>query len=128
MMKRPARVFGSLIERRKPGGVRVTSHSAQTSAMQEPLTIRYRFAIGSRIEVKPSAGPRLCGKTGTLIGAGYYPKSLRVILDGSKSAITLHVGYVAILDEQFRAADLPSPIRGQATSRHSTWLSKKMRH
>ncbi|MDA9427004.1 hypothetical protein XH97_33545 [Bradyrhizobium sp. CCBAU 53380] len=69
--------------------------------MQKPLTIEGtiegEFTIGSRIEVKPSAGPRLCGKTGTLIGAGYHPKSLRVRLDGSKFPITLHVSYVAIV-------------------------------
>lgn len=56
--------------------------------MQEQLTTKGQFAIGSRIEVKPSAGRRLCGKTGTVIGTGYHPKSLRVILDGSKSPLT----------------------------------------
>jgi len=57
-----------------------------------------KFPPGSRIQVKPAAGPRLSGKTGTVVGAGYYPKSLRVILDGSKGPITLHVDYVAMID------------------------------
>jgi hypothetical protein len=57
-----------------------------------------QFMIGYRIEVNPSAGPRLCGKNGTVIGPGYHPKSLRVILDGSKTPITLHVTYVAIVN------------------------------
>jgi len=80
---------------------RTSSDVVQTKAMQKPLTIEGtiegEFTIGSRIEVKPSAGPRLCGKTGTLIGAGYHPRSLRVRLDGSKFPITLHVSYVAIV-------------------------------
>ncbi|MEY9415418.1 hypothetical protein ABIF69_001860 [Bradyrhizobium japonicum] len=57
-----------------------------------------KFPPGSRIQVKPAAGPRLAGKTGTVVGAGYYPKSLRVILDGSKGPITLHVDYVVMTE------------------------------
>lgn len=57
-----------------------------------------KFPPGSRIQVKPAAGPRLAGKIGTVVGAGYYPKSLRVILDGSKGPITLHVDYVVMTD------------------------------
>lgn len=56
------------------------------------------FPPGSRIQVKPTAGPRLSGRTGTVIGAGQYSKSLRVILDGSKGPITLHMEYVAMID------------------------------
>lgn len=63
------------------------------SAQTEP-----KFPSGSRIQVKPAAGPRLAGKTGTVVGAGYYPKSLRVILDGSKGPITLHMEYVAMIN------------------------------
>lgn len=65
------------------------SGSAQTELKVPP---------GSRIQVKPAAGPRLAGRMGTVIGAGYYPKSLRVILDGSKGPITLHMNYVAVID------------------------------
>jgi hypothetical protein len=56
------------------------------------------FPPGSRIQVKPAAGARLAGKTGSVIGGGYYPKSLRLVLDGSKVPITLHVDYVAAID------------------------------
>lgn len=59
---------------------------------------KLNFPPGSRIQVKPEAGSRLAGRTGTVIGAGYYPKSLRVILDGSKGPITLHMDYVAMID------------------------------
>lgn len=57
-----------------------------------------KFPSGSRVQIKPTAGPRLAGRTGTVIGAGYYPKSLRVILDGSKGPITLHMDYLATID------------------------------
>lgn len=57
-----------------------------------------KFPSGSRVQIKPTAGPRLAGRTGTVIGAGYYPKSLRVILDGSKGPITLHMDYLAMID------------------------------
>lgn len=33
-----------------------------------------------------------------MIGAGYYPKSLRVILDGSKGPITLYMDYLITID------------------------------
>ncbi|TYO60875.1 hypothetical protein FXV83_41350 [Bradyrhizobium hipponense] len=90
MMKRQTTLFGT---RKRRFGAGAGDGSATYNEGQ--------FTIGCRIEVRPSAGPRLCGKTGTLIGAGYHPKSLRVILDGSKSPITLHVVYVAIVNERF---------------------------
>jgi len=77
MMKRQTTLFGT---RKHRFGAGTSDGSATYNEGQ--------FTIGSRIEVRPSAGPRLCGKTGTLIGAGYHPRSLRVILDGSKSPIT----------------------------------------
>lgn len=68
-------------------------------AMMNGLSsIKSEFAIGSRIEVKPSVGPRLGGKTGTVIGLGYHPKSLRIVLDGSRSPITLHFTYLLIVN------------------------------
>jgi hypothetical protein len=65
--------------------------------MKETPPIKAEFAVGSRIETKPSAGPRLVGKTGTIVGAGYHPQSLRILLDGSKSPITLHVTFVEVV-------------------------------
>ncbi|MGY8635114.1 hypothetical protein RAD15_21800 [Bradyrhizobium sp. 14AA] len=59
------------------------------------------FPPGSRIRVTPAGGSRLAGKTGTVIGGGYYPKSVRVVLDGSKVPITLHADYLAPIDRDF---------------------------
>ena len=66
--------------------------------MSRSAEIQLKFPPGSRIQVRPAAGPRLAGRIGTVIGAGYYPKSLRVILDGSKGPITLHMNFVAMVD------------------------------
>lgn len=65
------------------------SGSAETELM---------FPPGSRIQVNQTAGPRLAGRTGTVISVGYYSKSLRVILDGSKGPITLHMIYLTMID------------------------------
>lgn len=66
--------------------------------MNSRSSIKSEFAVGSRIEVKLSAGPRLGGKTGTVIGLGYHPKSLRIVLDGAKSPITLHFTYLLVVN------------------------------
>lgn len=71
---------------------------AAEDSMSRSAEIQLKFPPGSRIQVRPAAGPRLAGRTGTVIGAGYYPKSLRVILDGSKGPITLHMNFVAMVD------------------------------
>ena len=63
-----------------------------------PGLAELKFPPGCRIQVKPAAGPRLAGRTGTVLGGGYHPKSLRVILDGSKGPITLHMDYVALIN------------------------------
>ena len=69
------------------------------TVMSSSSSIKDEFAIGSRIEVKSSAGPRLSGKTGTVIGIGYHPESLRIVLDGSKSPITLHFTYLVLVNK-----------------------------
>ena len=76
---------------------RVSLFAAEDTMSGSAQTER-KFPPSSRIQVKPAAGPRLAGRTGTVIGAGYYPKSLRVILDGSKGPITLHMDYVAMIN------------------------------
>ena len=58
-----------------------------------------KFPAGSRIRVDRTAGPRLAGKIGSVIGLGYHPKSRRIVLDGSRFRITLHITYLAIVDE-----------------------------
>ncbi|WP_439374639.1 hypothetical protein ACRQ5Q_27110 [Bradyrhizobium sp. PMVTL-01] len=67
--------------------------------MPESACTSLGFPPGSRVRVKAEAGARLAGKTGRVIGSGFYPKSLRVVLDGSKVPITLHVNYVAPIDD-----------------------------
>ncbi|MBR0784929.1 hypothetical protein JQ635_26230 [Bradyrhizobium iriomotense] len=67
--------------------------------MPESACTNLGFPPGSRVQVKPEAGTRLSGKTGRVIGGGFYPRSLRVVLDGSKVPITLHVNYVAAIDD-----------------------------
>lgn len=56
------------------------------------------FTKGRRIIVSSSAGPRLAGKNGTVIGKGTTPNQVRVLLDGSKSYITLHARFVEAQD------------------------------
>lgn len=52
---------------------------------------------GRRIVVVASAGPRLGGKKGIILGAGTTASKIRVLLDGSKRPITLHARYVDLL-------------------------------
>ncbi|QOZ48890.1 hypothetical protein XH89_24455 [Bradyrhizobium sp. CCBAU 53340] len=66
--------------------------------MPGPTPTNLQFPAGSRIRVTPAAGRRLAGRTGTVIGAGYYPKSIRLVLDGSKLPITLHADYLAPIE------------------------------
>jgi hypothetical protein len=67
------------------------------------------FAIGARIELKLSAGRRLAGRTGKVIGIGRHPGSLRLMLDGSKSPITLHQTYLVPEDLAIADGREPSP-------------------
>ncbi|WP_246820728.1 hypothetical protein [Bradyrhizobium iriomotense] len=76
-----------------------TASFTAVKAMPESASTNLGFPPGSRVQVKPEAGARLAGKTGRVIGGGFYPKSLRLVLDGSKVPITLHVNYVAAIDD-----------------------------
>lgn len=67
-------------------------------ARPEPAQTSLGHPPGSRVRVTPAAGSRLAGKTGTVIGVGYYPRSVRLALDGSKVRITLHADYLAPID------------------------------
>ncbi|WP_245327064.1 hypothetical protein [Bradyrhizobium sacchari] len=80
-------------------GVSIVSFAAE-EAMPESACTHLGFPPGSRVQVKPEAGARLAGKTGRVIGGGFYPRSLRLVLDGSKVPITLHVNYVAAIDDE----------------------------
>jgi hypothetical protein len=50
--------------------------------------------IGARFRINERAGPRLAGKEGTIIGRSRQNSSIRVLLDGSKSPISLHPDYI----------------------------------
>lgn len=52
---------------------------------------------GRRVIVLASAGSRLGGKEGIILGFGTTPSQVKVQLDGAKSHVTLHVRYVELL-------------------------------
>ncbi len=56
--------------------------------------IRHKVAKGSRVTVTSTAGPKLGGKSGLVVGTGATSSQLRVLLDGSKHSITLHSSFV----------------------------------
>lgn len=63
-----------------------------------------QFFSGQLIVVRESAGKRLSGKRGTVLGRCATRSKVRVLLDGSKGPITLHASFLrpadrAIADE-----------------------------
>ncbi len=54
------------------------------------------FKVGARVKLSDAAGPRLANRHGTVVGAGMYHDAVRVILDGSKTSLTLHKKYLSI--------------------------------
>lgn len=59
--------------------------------------VKNELMVGRRIVVAASAGPRLGGKQGIILGPGTTASQVRVLLDGSKGPITLHARYVDLL-------------------------------
>lgn len=55
---------------------------------------RRESTAGEQVVVCDAAGPRLSGKQGVVLGFGAARSRLRVLLDGSKGPITLHVTFV----------------------------------
>ena len=51
---------------------------------------------GSRIVVALSAGPRLAGRQGIVVGQGGTKRQFRAVLDGSKNPSTLHARFLSI--------------------------------
>lgn len=94
-----ARQENWLICREGTHGCNVGGAPLPEAVMNRSSSIKDKFAMGCRIEVKSSAGPRLSGKTGTVVGIGYHPESLRIVLDGSKSPITLHFTYLVVVNK-----------------------------
>lgn len=64
--------------------------------MHSTPSLTREFQIGVRITLKNEAGPRLAGRQGVVIGSGMYCDSVRVILDGAKSSVTLHKKYLSL--------------------------------
>lgn len=52
------------------------------------------FAAGQLIVVQQTAGPRLGGRRGKVIGTGATRTRIRIQLDGSKGPITLHARFL----------------------------------
>lgn len=57
------------------------------------------FEVGARITVSEVAGPRLGNKQGTIVGSPKHSSAVRVLLDGSKSPITLHRKYLKLIND-----------------------------
>lgn len=55
---------------------------------------------GCRVVVGASAGRRLMGKKGVILSVGTTRTQVRVLLDSSKSYVTLHVRYVDLDKDQ----------------------------
>ena len=55
------------------------------------------FSLGDRVQMSAlgaSRCPRLADKTGTIVGRSIYVNCARVLLDGSKSPISVHCDYL----------------------------------
>jgi hypothetical protein len=61
------------------------------------LVVKDELMGGRRIIIAASAGPRLSGKRGIVLGPGATASQVKVLLDGSKRFITLHARYVDLL-------------------------------
>lgn len=55
---------------------------------------RHKWTAGERVVISDAAGPRLSGKQGVVLGFGATRSRLRVLLDGSRGPITLHLTFV----------------------------------
>jgi hypothetical protein len=55
---------------------------------------RHKWTAGERVVISNAAGPRLSGKQGVVLGFGATRSRLRVLLDGSRGPITLHLTFV----------------------------------
>ncbi|OPY99260.1 hypothetical protein A5906_26420 [Bradyrhizobium sacchari] len=61
------------------------------------LVIKEELMSGRRIVVAASAGPRLSGRIGIVVGQGATATQVKVLLDGTKRFVTLHARYVDLL-------------------------------
>lgn len=61
------------------------------------------WTVGERVVICEAAGPRLSGKQGVVLGFGATRTRLRVLLDGSRGPITLHITFVDPVVQHDRA-------------------------
>ena len=74
------------------------STNRDLSKWDDPGVVKEELVGGRRIVVATTAGPRLGGKKGFVLGPGATANQVRVLLDGSKGPITLHARYVDLLN------------------------------
>lgn len=61
--------------------------------------VKNELVKGQRIIVNAAAGPRMAGRHGVVLGSGGTRYRVRVILDGSKNEMTLHVRFLDVENE-----------------------------
>ncbi|UFW50562.1 MULTISPECIES: hypothetical protein [Bradyrhizobium] len=74
---------------------RSTNRNLSKSA--DLLVIKEELMTGRRIVVASSAGLRLSGRVGIIVGRGGTATQVRVLIEGTKRFVTLHARYVDLL-------------------------------
>ena len=82
---------------------------------------RHKWTAGERVVVCDAAGSRLSGKQGVVLGFGATRSRLRVLLDGSRGPITLHVTFVNQVTQQNGGSERcdEGGVRGSRKDQHS---------
>ena len=70
--------------------------SGSNGELKKPVVEPATLMQGDRITVGVSAGSRLAGRHGVIVGKGTTKNQVRVLLDGSKSLLTLHARFVTL--------------------------------
>jgi hypothetical protein len=75
------------------------------------MTMMPPIALGSPVRMSALGAercPRIADKKGVIVGEGRYSNSLRVLLNGSKSPVSLHRDYIeqipSVQNEMFASA------------------------
>jgi hypothetical protein len=77
----------------------------------------FNFAIGSRCrlnELGMARSPRTTRRTGTIVGRGHLPSSVRVLFDGSATPVPLHKKYIEPISAALQAPLATKRPRGVA--------------
>jgi hypothetical protein len=64
------------------------------------LAAKDELLAGRRIVIGASAGPRLSGKKGIVLGQGATATQVKVLLDGAKGYVILHARYVDLFEDR----------------------------